>query len=146
MKIATLKLAIFVSLLLCLGISIVLLFILYRPNLFLGETIEAPNQFTPILVKVVGIFAIHISVALASYFSTNYTIRVEKATERHYIAASVIILWLICFVIYILLNGFSLGNGESTIEGFNKDIDTISASISFLISGALVFLFVDNSK
>lgn len=146
MKIATLKLTIFVLLLFCLGISIVLLFVSYRPNLFLGETNEAPNQFTPILVKVVGIFAIHISVALASYFSTNYTTTTKKATERHYIAASLVFLWLICFGLYILLNGFSLGNGETTIEEFNKDIDTISASISFLISGALVFLFVDKPK
>jgi hypothetical protein len=98
------------------------------------------------LVKVIGIFAIHISVALASYFSTNYITTTKKATERHYIAAALVFLWLTCFVLYVLLNGFSLGNGETTIEAFNKDIDTISASISFLISGALVFLFVDNPK
>jgi small-conductance mechanosensitive channel len=146
MNLSKLKLIIFYGVLAAFVACVVVLFVLYRPYVFHGEVAEAPNQFTPLLIKVIGVFAVHIGVMASGYFSSGYQNTSNRATEQHYIAFSLIALWLVGFLVFILLNGLNMKTGETTIEAFNKDIDTVNASINFLIAGALVFLFVTPKK
>lgn len=146
MRLKNLKTIAFFSVLVVFSTSVILLFTLYRPHLFLGEREEIPNQFTPVLINVIGIFAVHLGVIIASYFSSEYTSSSRKANERHYIAFSLIFLWLIGMLFFIIYSGIRISSGKGTIEAFNEDLDKINMAINFLIAGALVFLFVNHEK
>lgn len=146
MKLRTLKIIVFLSVIITFAVSIILLFFFYRPHLFLGEN-GTPNQFTPLLINVIGVFAVHLGVIFASYFSSYYSPTNKRANERHYIAFSVIILWLLGILFFIVYTGIKIGSLEGvTIEIFNEDFDKINTATNFLIAGALVFLFVNHEK
>ena len=142
MTVRSLKLIVFISLLTTLLFATVVLFTLYKTNLINFETEEAPNEFMLIVKKVIGIFSVQISVAIASYLSSADKGSRNRANEPHYIAFSLIMLWLIGFLVYLFINGIQLPNGTIKFRDLYRDIDSLTLSLNFLVSGAIVFLFV----
>ena len=142
MTVRSLKLIVFISLLTTLLFATIILFTLYKTYLIDFETEEAPNQFMLIVKKVIGIFSVQISVAIASYLSSTDKASINRANEPHYIAFSLIMLWLIGFLIYLFINGIQLPNGNIKFRDLYRDIDSLTLSLNFLVSGAIVFLFV----
>src|SRR5215204_1350533 len=142
MTVRSLKLIVFISLLTTLLFAIIILFTLYKTNLIDFETEEAPNEFMLIVKKVIGIFSVQISVAIASYLSSTGKASMKRANEPHYIAFSLIMLWLIGFLVYLFINGIQLPNGNIKFRDLYRDIDSLTLSLNFLVCGAIVFLFV----
>ncbi|HKH62824.1 MAG TPA: hypothetical protein VKA49_18405 [Flavitalea sp.] len=142
MTVRSLKLIVFISLLTTLLFAIIILFTLYKTNLIDFETEEAPNEFMLIVKKVIGIFSVQISVAIASYLSSTGKASMKQANEPHYIAFSLIMLWLIGFLVYLFINGIQLPNGNIKFRDLYRDIDSLTLSLNFLVCGAIVFLFV----
>ena len=142
MAVRSLKIIVFISLLTALLFALILLFTLYKPYLPNFETEEAPNEFMLILKKVLGILSVQISVAIASFFSKADKRSMKRANEPHYIAFSLIMLWLIGFLVYLFINGIALSNGSLKFNVFYRDIDSLTLVLNFLVAGAIVFLFV----
>ena len=142
MAVRSLKIIVFISLLTALLFALIMLFTLYKPYLPNFETEEAPNEFMLIVKKAVGILSVQISVALASFFSNPDKRSMKRANEPHYIAFSLIMLWLIGFLVYLFINGIALSNGTLKFNTFYRDIDSLTLVLNFLVAGAIVFLFV----
>jgi hypothetical protein len=142
MAVRSLKIIVFISLLTTLLFAMIMLFTLYKTYLANFETEEAPNQFMLIVKKVLGILSVQISVAIASYLSSPNKTSMKRANEPHYIAFSLIMLWLIGFLVYLFINGTQLSNGVVKFNTLYRDIDSLTLVLNFLVAGAIVFLFV----
>ncbi len=145
MKLYKLRLIALVATFLFLLISVVVLYTCFFNRIWHGEVPDKEDQFTQLLLKVIGLFAVHIAVILANYFGAPPLSRTIIATESHWIAFSLVILWHIGFFLFLFFNGQNINVGI-VFEKFDANFDKFVTSINFLIAASLVFLFKEREN
>lgn len=139
MKLSRIKLVTLYLLLASLIASVLIIYIIFGPKVYHGEDPQIGDQFTPLLLKVVGVYSVNLAIVFSSYFTGERGSRNTVVSEKHWIAFSLILTWDIGFMVYLVYSGINLE--KIYIEIFNTSFDKIISSINFLVAGALVFLF-----
>ena len=101
-----------------------------------------PEDLETLLVKLLGIYAVHLGVILAGIFAQSDRATTPPSTAT-WTAIVLVVLWNLLLSWRTLRFGIA---SEDSVSDLVRYLDTIASTSSFLVAGGLTFFFTKSSE
>jgi hypothetical protein len=110
---------------------------------FLTRNRMWPDEFLPLVLKLMGIYSVQLGVVLGGIFSQPRAPLAEPPSGLTWIAFILVTLWNLLLAWRSI--SFSIA-AQDSVSDLIKYLDSIASSSSFLVAGVLTFFFAKGTE
>lgn len=110
---------------------------------FLTRNRMWPDEFLPLVLKLLGIYSVQLGVVLGGIFSQPKAPLAEPPSGLTWIAFALVTLWNLLLAWRSI--SFSIV-AQDSVSDLVKYLDSIASSSSFLVAGVLTFFFAKGTE